>query len=125
MNFKNPLINVTHGCSCSGYVNSYALGMFWFWFCYGTACGAIAFAMATGMTLTCSLGRRYGPILSLSFFDAYGISDQCSLLIYFIVNHSKNICIKVFVTITPLILPQCLPPRFKIPGQNAASISPL
>ncbi len=95
------------------------------WECFGFGFAMVQHGAPLTLRITCSLGRQYAPILSLSFFDAYGISDQSSLFIHFIVNHSKNIWIKVFVTITPLILPQCLPPRFKIPGQNAASISPL
>ncbi len=30
------------------------------------------FAEAAGTTISCSLGRKYGPVLSLYFFDIYG-----------------------------------------------------
>jgi hypothetical protein len=43
-----------------------------FAFCHGTSYGAIMFVVATGTTVCCRLGRRYGPELSLSFLDVYG-----------------------------------------------------
>ncbi len=45
-------------------------------FCFGTACGAIMFAVATGTTFSCSLGRLYRPVLSLSFLDVYGLRAE-------------------------------------------------
>jgi hypothetical protein len=50
--FKNHLINMTHGCLCSDQVDGYAKGMF-------------MFAVSTGTTNYCSLGRRNGPVLHL------------------------------------------------------------
>jgi hypothetical protein len=41
-------------------------------FCFGTAFGAIKFAVATGTTISFSLGRQYRPELSLCFLDVYG-----------------------------------------------------
>jgi hypothetical protein len=43
-----------------------------FWF--GKAFGAIMFVMATVSKISCCQGRRYEPVLSLSFFEAY---DSC------------------------------------------------
>jgi hypothetical protein len=40
-------------------------------FCFGTAYHAIMFVVATGTTISCSLGRQYRPVLSLSFLDVY------------------------------------------------------
>jgi hypothetical protein len=34
------------------------------------------FAMTIGTTISCSLDRQYGPVLSLSFFDIYGESPS-------------------------------------------------
>jgi hypothetical protein len=62
---------MTYECICSDQVESYAMEMFLFWFYIGTECGAIMFAMATGTTISCSLGRQYGPVLRLSFLDAF------------------------------------------------------
>ncbi len=44
---------------------------FCFDFCFGAACHDIVFAMATGTTISCSLGWQYEPVLSLSFLDVY------------------------------------------------------
>jgi hypothetical protein len=44
---------------------------FCFDFCFGKACGTIMFAVATGATISCSLGRQYGPVPSLSFLDIH------------------------------------------------------
>jgi hypothetical protein len=44
---------------------------FCFNFCFGTACGAIMFAVAIGTTISCSLARQYRPVFSLSFLDVY------------------------------------------------------
>jgi hypothetical protein len=41
-------------------------------FLFGTVCGATMFALATGTTISCSMNRHYGPMLSLSFFGVYG-----------------------------------------------------
>jgi hypothetical protein len=38
---------------------------------FGTACGTIIFAEATGTTISCILGRWYGPLFSLSFLNVY------------------------------------------------------
>jgi hypothetical protein len=46
--------------------------MIWECFCFGTACSSIIFAVAIVTTISCSLGRWYGPMLSISFFDVYG-----------------------------------------------------
>jgi len=41
---------------------------FCFAFFFGTACGAIMFAVALGTNISCSLGRQYRPVFSsLSF----------------------------------------------------------
>jgi len=48
------------------------MGIFLFCLCFGTACGAIMFAVATGTTISFSVGSQYGPVLSLSFFDVIG-----------------------------------------------------
>jgi hypothetical protein len=47
-------------------------GCFCFYFCFGASHGAIMPVVATGTTISCSQGRRYGPVLSLSFLDVYG-----------------------------------------------------
>jgi hypothetical protein len=47
-------------------------GCFCFDFCFGTLYGAIVAAVDTGTTISCSLGRQYGPLLSLFFLDVYG-----------------------------------------------------
>jgi hypothetical protein len=47
-------------------------GNFLYDFCFGTAFGAIMFAVVTGTTISCSLGRWYGPVRGLSFLDVYG-----------------------------------------------------
>jgi hypothetical protein len=44
--------------------------------CFGTACGAIMVEVANGTTISCSLGRQYWPVLSLSFLDVYGLDMQ-------------------------------------------------
>jgi len=41
------------------------------WFYFGTACDTIIFAVDTATTISHSLGKRYGPVLSLSFLDVY------------------------------------------------------
>jgi hypothetical protein len=46
--------------------------MFLFWFCFGTSGGAIMFAVATGTTITCIMGKQNRPVLCLSLFDVYG-----------------------------------------------------
>jgi hypothetical protein len=33
------------------------------------------FAVATGTSISCSLGRRYGPVFSLTFIDVYGLNS--------------------------------------------------
>jgi hypothetical protein len=50
-------------------VDGYPIGMFLFSFSFGTACGAIVFAVATGTTISRSLRRGYIQVLGLSFFD--------------------------------------------------------
>ncbi len=40
--------------------------------CFGIACAAIMFAVATSTAISCSLGRHRVPVLSLSFLDDYG-----------------------------------------------------
>ncbi len=72
--FKNHLINLTHGCLHSDSVDNYAKGMFWFWFLIFVQHVASLFAVATGTTISCSLGRQYGPVFSLSFLNIYGIA---------------------------------------------------
>jgi hypothetical protein len=54
---------------------------FRFDFSFGTACGAIMFAAATGKTISCSFGRRCKTVLSLSFLDVYvGLKRQLNSL---------------------------------------------
>jgi hypothetical protein len=50
----------------------YVVGMLLFRSCFVSACGAIMLAAATGTTISCLLGRQYGPVLSLSLLDVYG-----------------------------------------------------
>jgi hypothetical protein len=40
-------------------------------FSFGAACGAVMFAVATDTTISCCLGRQYGPLFRPSFLDAY------------------------------------------------------
>jgi hypothetical protein len=49
--------------------------MFLFWSCFGTACGTIVVAVATGTTISSSLGKQWEPALSLSFLDVYGYNS--------------------------------------------------
>jgi hypothetical protein len=55
------------------YVQTKLMSMPWECFCFdfsfGTACGAIMFAAANGITISCSFGRQCRPVLSLSFLD--------------------------------------------------------
>jgi hypothetical protein len=57
------------------YVKTKLMSMPWECFCFdfsfGTACGAIMFAAANGITISCSFGRWYWPVLSLYFLDVY------------------------------------------------------
>jgi hypothetical protein len=46
---------------------------FCFAFFFGTACDAIMFAVALGTNISCSLGRQYRPVFSLSFEDIYAL----------------------------------------------------
>jgi hypothetical protein len=47
---------------------------FCFDFCLGTTWIAIKLAVANGLSISCSLGRWYGPLLNLSFLDVYGVA---------------------------------------------------
>jgi hypothetical protein len=38
------------------------------------ACNTYIFAVAISTTISCSLGRQYGPVLSLAFLDVYRYS---------------------------------------------------
>ncbi len=40
------------------------MGMFLFWFCFGTACNTIMFSVASDATISCSLSKQYRPVLS-------------------------------------------------------------
>jgi hypothetical protein len=51
---KNQIIDLTHGCLCLANVDGYAKGMY-FALCFVTACSPIMFAVATGITISCSL----------------------------------------------------------------------
>ncbi len=73
---QNNLINSTHGCQCSVYVDGYAVGMLLFCYSFGTVCGDIKFAVVTRTAISCSLSRQYRPILSLYFLDVYGVCFQ-------------------------------------------------
>ncbi len=50
-----------------------------FWF--GITCVIISFAVAIGTTISCSLGRLYGPVFSLSYLDGADvrISESCEI----------------------------------------------
>jgi hypothetical protein len=50
MNFKNIIINLSHGCICSEKVNGCAMGMFLFCLSFGAACSDIILPMATDTT---------------------------------------------------------------------------
>jgi hypothetical protein len=53
----------------------------WDYFGFGTACSSVIFAVDTGTTISCSLGRRYRAGLRLSFVDIYGLREiSCQLL---------------------------------------------
>ncbi len=69
--YKTHLINFNSGCQCLDEVDAYATRMFSFWFCHGAVCGTIMFAVATGTTISCSLGRHYGTELKTSSLDVY------------------------------------------------------
>jgi len=43
--------------------------MFLFWFCFGTVCGAIMFAVAADTIISFSLGRHYRPALIVSLIS--------------------------------------------------------
>jgi hypothetical protein len=45
--------------------------MLLFPFCFGTACGAIMFVVTSCTTLSRSLGRQHGSVLSLLFLYVY------------------------------------------------------
>jgi hypothetical protein len=68
---KNHCINLTHGCLCSDYVDGYAKGMFLFLFFIWYSQRSHYFEVATGTTISCSLGSPYRPVFSLSFLDVY------------------------------------------------------
>jgi hypothetical protein len=38
------------------------MGMFLFSFCFGAACGAFTFAVATDITISCNLDRQFGSL---------------------------------------------------------------
>jgi hypothetical protein len=42
---------------------------------FGTGCGAVMFAVATGTTIPCSQTRRTRPVLSLSTFDSFALNS--------------------------------------------------
>ena len=50
MNFKNIIINLSHGCICSEKVNGCTKGMFLFCFGFGATCSDIILAMASDTT---------------------------------------------------------------------------
>ncbi len=45
-----------------------------------TVCATIMSAVATGTNISCSLGRQYKLVLSLSFLDVYGHFTECGTL---------------------------------------------
>ncbi len=47
-----------------------------FCFHFGTACGTFMFAVATGTTISSNLGRQFGLLLSLPFFDVYSTNPS-------------------------------------------------
>jgi len=61
----------------------YGKGMFLFWFLIWYSMWYHYFAVVTGTTISCNLGRRYRLVFSLSFLDVYGFSksmdNQCRL----------------------------------------------
>jgi hypothetical protein len=54
--FKNPIVNVTHGCSLNRWLCHRNVFL-----CFGTASGAIMFPIVTHTNISCSLGRQSGP----------------------------------------------------------------
>ncbi len=54
-------------------LSRYAKGMFLFWFLIWYSIWRHYFAVATDTITSCSLGRQYGPVFSLSFLDVYDI----------------------------------------------------
>ncbi len=68
---KNHFINLTHGCLCSYRVDGHAKEMLLFWFLLWYNMWCHYFAVATGTTISSSLGRQYGTVDSQSFLDVY------------------------------------------------------
>jgi hypothetical protein len=64
-----PLALAGNRGQCSIYLSQLSMG---------TACSAVMFAVATDTTISCTLYRQYGPVLSLSSLDVYGYS-MCHL----------------------------------------------
>jgi hypothetical protein len=61
------------------YLDHFAKECFCFDFCFGTACGTIILVVATGTTISCSLGKQCEPVLSLSFLDVHVQNTSFSL----------------------------------------------
>ncbi len=59
---------------------NYAKGMFLFWFLILYSMWRHYFAVATDTITSCSLGRWYGPVYSLSFLDVYGSTQLGPIL---------------------------------------------
>jgi hypothetical protein len=68
---KYHLINLTHGCS--DLVDGYAKVMFLFSFLVWYSTWRHYFAVAADTITSCSLGRQYRPVFSLSFLDVYDV----------------------------------------------------
>ncbi len=78
---KNHLINLTHGCLYTDKVDGNAKGMFLFSFLIWQSMWRHYFAVATGTTISCSLGRWYGTVFSLSFLDVYVLVSDIFTLV--------------------------------------------
>ncbi len=53
-------------------VDGFTMGMFLLCFSFGREGGAIMFAVDNSLTISCSLGKQYEPVLHLYLFDVYG-----------------------------------------------------
>ncbi len=62
--------------------------MFLFWFCFGTTCGAIIFAVATDITILCSLGRQYMPALFVSLMIMVTVFFNDNVFVLILLRYS-------------------------------------
>jgi hypothetical protein len=52
------------------------MAMPWECFSFGTACGAIMFAVAIDRAISCNLGKAIRDVLTLSFLHVYWLTQQ-------------------------------------------------